>query len=193
MKFFKIDNKIATDRCKKIENRIVGSGEILYYLSEEEYEQGVEHYSQEFDFDFDTEDDSIEVSTGNLFVKDVDVDDLVDNIKANVLPCLSKNDETYTGNLLLGRVKVFGGFLEVTTSPDPSYPGVDIEFVPDNEDEIIKQNHEYQRARVLLETPQPSESDDKTEIRAYVWQWLKNKSQTEDYNHSVVVVDNISY
>ena len=88
---------------------------------------------------------------------------------------------------------MFGGFLEVTTSPDPNYPGVDIEFVPDNEEEIIKQNPEYQRARVLLETPQPSESDDKTEIRAYVWQWLKNRSQTEDYNHSVVVADNISY
>ena len=31
------------------------------------------------------------------------------------------------------RVKVEGGTLVATASPDPDYPGIDVEFIPDND------------------------------------------------------------
>lgn len=68
-------------------------------------------------------------------------------------------------------VKVNGGHLVATTSPDPDYPGIDVEFVANNDEgEFLS------RPRVLVEKPL-----DYDKVRALVWA-DKNK---EDYTEEI--------
>lgn len=48
------------------------------------------------------------------------------------------------------RVKVEGGYIIATASCDPEYPGIDVEFEPDNSD---KESERLSNPRVLLENP----------------------------------------
>lgn len=48
------------------------------------------------------------------------------------------------------RVKVEGGYIIATASCDPEYPGIDVEFEPDNSD---KESERLSNPRVLLEKP----------------------------------------
>lgn len=70
------------------------------------------------------------------------------------------------------RVKVKGGYLRANPSDDPDYPGIDVEFVPDNYDGT------FTIPRVLFEQPK-----DRTDIqcRALVWE---NKDD-EDYTSEI--------
>lgn len=71
-------------------------------------------------------------------------------------------------NLL--KVKVEGGYLVAAVSPDPDFPGVDVEFVPD--DEPVAQT----RPRALFEKPNTGSP------RVLIWADKNN----EDYTHEVV-------
>lgn len=70
------------------------------------------------------------------------------------------------------RVKVEGGYIIATASCDPEYPGIDVEFEPDNSD---KESERLSNPRVLLEKPIGED------IRAILW----TDFQTEDYTQEV--------
>lgn len=67
-------------------------------------------------------------------------------------------------------VKVEGGILSATKSEDPDYPGIDIEFIADEEDECI-----LSRPRVLFEKPVNGL------LRTLIW----NNSKSEDYSEEI--------
>ncbi len=68
------------------------------------------------------------------------------------------------------RVKVEGGTLVATASPDPDYPGIDVEFIPDNDS-----GFGVSTPRVLFEKPKGEQ------LRALIW---ADKDQ-EDYTNKV--------
>lgn len=70
-------------------------------------------------------------------------------------------------------VKVKDGILDVIVSTDPDYPGIDIEYIADNEDKSA-----ISRPRVLVEFPR----DDK--LRALIW----NNPQYEDYTNKIDLI-----
>lgn len=67
-------------------------------------------------------------------------------------------------------VKVEGGILRATKSEDPNYPGIDIEFIADEENENI-----LSRPRVLFEKPVNGL------LRTLIW----NNSKSEDYSEEI--------
>lgn len=71
-------------------------------------------------------------------------------------------------------VPVKDGQLIATTSTDPNYPGIDIEFIPEKENI----NH-MSNPRVLVE--QTTDDTDTNYIRAIVW----NNPSQEDYSHNI--------
>lgn len=70
------------------------------------------------------------------------------------------------------RVKVEGGYIVAIASCDPEYPGIDVEFEPDERDET---SEKLSNPRILLEKPAGEE------IRALLW----TDSQTEDYTREI--------
>lgn len=71
------------------------------------------------------------------------------------------------------KVKIRNGYLIATISEDPYYPGIDIEYVSD--DDIGEQ---LSRPRVLVEWPH----DDV--LRALIW----NDPSDEDYTQEIVLM-----
>lgn len=69
------------------------------------------------------------------------------------------------------KVKVNGGCLVATASPDPDYPGIDVEFVAEDD-----KGETMSRPRVLIEKPL-----DDNKLRALIWQ---NKD-SEDYTDEI--------
>lgn len=66
-------------------------------------------------------------------------------------------------------VKVTGGQIVATKAADPCYPGIDVEFVSDNEE-----NNILSRPRILFEKPLDGE------LRALAWSDSKNEDYTEE-------------
>lgn len=66
--------------------------------------------------------------------------------------------------------RIDGGFLVASKSCDPDYPGIDIEFVADEESEDI-----LSRPRVLVEKPLDGK------LRILVW----NDKKCEDYTDEI--------
>ena len=69
------------------------------------------------------------------------------------------------------QIRLPNGYLVATISQDPDYPGVDIEYVDDNERET-----DLSRPRVLVEAP----IEDNGAIRALIWNDSKNEDYTKD-------------
>lgn len=69
-------------------------------------------------------------------------------------------------------IKVKDGYLKATTSEDPNFPGIDIEYIPEEIDELSISD-----PRILIEKPV-----DSNELRALIW----NDSQDEDYTDKIV-------
>lgn len=67
------------------------------------------------------------------------------------------------------KVKVEGGYLRANPSSDPDYPGIDVEFVPDNYD-----GETLSMPRVLFEKP----IDDK--LRVLIWDDADNEDYTKE-------------
>lgn len=57
--------------------------------------------------------------------------------------CVKQSEKTDTN-----KISMEGGYLVIDNSLDPDYPGVDIEFVPNDEEEIL-----YTRPRIVIEKP----------------------------------------
>ena len=70
-------------------------------------------------------------------------------------------------------VNVNGGHLVATISQDPYYPGIDIEYIADNDS-----GENLSRPRVLVELPH----DDT--LRALIW----NDPNDEDYTKEIVLI-----
>ena len=68
------------------------------------------------------------------------------------------------------KVRIEGGCLIATATPDPDYPGIDVEFIPDNES-----GFGVSTPRVLFEKPKGEQ------LRALIW---ADKDQ-EDYTNKV--------
>lgn len=66
-------------------------------------------------------------------------------------------------------VPVRNGFLVATPASDPLYPGIDVEFIPD-EQHINEYKEVLSKPRVLIEEPQ-----DDTRLRALLWTDLRKK------------------
>lgn len=75
-------------------------------------------------------------------------------------------------------VRVKNGWLVATKSSDPDYPGIDIEYVADNE--RVKANDMLSRPRVLIEYP----SKGVESLRALIW----NNPHNEDYEEAVALL-----
>lgn len=72
------------------------------------------------------------------------------------------------------KVPVSDGYLEVIASIDKDYPGLDVEYIPDNENSRGKSN-----PRILFEST-PTESGKK--LRALIW----DDKDNEDYTKEIV-------
>lgn len=68
------------------------------------------------------------------------------------------------------RVRVKDGYLVASEAPDPEFPGIDIEFVPDED------TGEYTNPRILFERPVIGP------VRALVWA----EKNDEDYTKEIV-------
>lgn len=66
------------------------------------------------------------------------------------------------------------GHLVATSSPDPNYPGIDVEYVDNNDN-----GESMSRPRVLIE--QPMEENDNQQIRCLIW----NNPNQEDYTEEI--------
>lgn len=69
------------------------------------------------------------------------------------------------------KVRVEGGYIRANASSDPDYPGIDVEFVSDND-----VGETLSRPRVLIEKP----VDDN--LRALIW----DDADNEDYTKEIV-------
>ena len=67
------------------------------------------------------------------------------------------------------RVKVQGGVLVAAVTGDSDYPGIDVEFVADND-----KGEDLSRPRVLFEKPKDGE------LRVLVWNDKDNEDYTEE-------------
>lgn len=75
-------------------------------------------------------------------------------------------------------LKVEGGLLRVVVVDDPEYPGVDIGFIPDNEDENDDEKI-ITYPRILLEKPKGEK------LRALIW----DDKDSEDYSKKIEFED----
>ena len=71
------------------------------------------------------------------------------------------------------QIRLPNGYLVATISTDPNYPGIDIEYIDDNENEA-----DLSRPRVLVEAPVEGYGDI---IRALIW----NNPNNEDYEEDI--------
>ena len=69
------------------------------------------------------------------------------------------------------KVKVNGGYIRATASEDPNYPGIDVEFVADDD---VGEN--LSRPRVLFEKPIDGD------LRALIWA----DTNDEDYSEEII-------
>lgn len=70
------------------------------------------------------------------------------------------------------QIRLPNGYLIATISQDPDYPGIDVEYVDDNDNVA-----DLSRPRVLIEAP----VDDNGRIRALIW----NDPTNEDYEEEI--------
>lgn len=71
------------------------------------------------------------------------------------------------------------GRLEAFVSVDPDYPGIDIEYISDKEDELEKlTGRSFTRPRVLIEAPISAETQAHDKLQVVVW----NNPESEDYS-----------
>ena len=90
----------------------------------------------------------------------------------------SCTDNTIPGTITLDpamtySLKIKDGYLDIRVSQDPEYPGLDIEYIANNED---KGSELKTRPRVLIECPK-----DTNVLRALIW----GNPDNEDYSDSV--------
>jgi len=71
------------------------------------------------------------------------------------------------------KLPIKNGYLDISVSQDPDYPGLDIEYVDDKESEEFADDNIHTRPRVLIECPNETGN-----LRALIW----SDTKSEDYN-----------
>lgn len=84
------------------------------------------------------------------------------------------------GTIQLDPTKIYsmpikGGYLDIRISQDPSYPGLDIEFIKDNE------SGTETKPRVLIESPFDETKGEFENLRVLVWA----DPASEDYSDEI--------
>ncbi len=74
------------------------------------------------------------------------------------------------------RLPIKNGYLDIRVSQDTEYPGLDIEYIDDNEEAENNEERYHTRPRVLIECPA-----DTNKLRALIW----SNPGSEDYEESV--------
>lgn len=74
------------------------------------------------------------------------------------------------------KIKVKNGYLRATPSPDPNYPGIDVEYITNDDT-----GKNMSRPRVLVEYPQDDDCNANTTLRALIW----DDPQSEDYTKEI--------
>ncbi len=72
------------------------------------------------------------------------------------------------------KVRMAEGYLVANVCPDPNFPGIDIEYIPDNEERLDL--NPMTRYRVLVEQPE------KNDVRVLVW----DDNTNEDYTREII-------
>ena len=96
------------------------------------------------------------------------------------------NDTTYiitNHDYAAFTVSVPGGKLMANTALDPLYPGIDIEYIADDEEKLAKDADVFTRPRVLIEKPRETKT-----LAAMIWGDKNNKG----YTHKTVFEKNPS-
>ena len=73
-------------------------------------------------------------------------------------------------------IKLQIGLLVLGVSKDKDYPGIDIEFLPHDDDK-----NTLTRPRILIEAPVNEETGDQRDLRALVWA----DPESEDYSDEI--------
>ncbi len=71
------------------------------------------------------------------------------------------------------KLPIKNGYLDIRVSDDPNYPGLDIEYIDNDEQDSYDV---LTRPRVLIECP-----NDTSELRALIW----DNPDSEDYNTEI--------
>ena len=74
------------------------------------------------------------------------------------------------------KLPIKNGYLDIRVSVDPDYPGLDIEYIDNNESKMDFSEDYFTRPRVLIECPK-----DSNQLRTLVW----DNPRSEDYNSEI--------
>lgn len=83
--YYYIETGVDASKCSINDNKFRGSAEILYYETEDDYEAGDASYISPFEFEWNMSSDKIEIYNCN-YEDDIDIEDLLNNLKENILP-----------------------------------------------------------------------------------------------------------
>ena len=83
--YYYIETGVDASGCSINGNKLRGRGEILYYETEDDYEEGDESYISSFEFEWNMSSDKIEIYHCD-YEDDIDIEDLLNNLKENILP-----------------------------------------------------------------------------------------------------------
>lgn len=83
----------------------------------------------------------------------------------------------------LEKEKIYGirmsrGILRINVSKDNFFPGLDIEFISDEENQ-----NKMSRPRILIEAPINEYNGDQEDLRALIW----NNQDSEDYSEEIIL------
>lgn len=76
-------------------------------------------------------------------------------------------------------IPLANGVLRIDVCPDPLYPGIDIEFVPN--DDTTNNSTPITRPRVLIEAPIDESTNEQNNLRVLVW----GRHDSEDYSDEI--------
>ena len=87
--YYYIETGVDASECSINGNKFRGSAEIIYYETEDDYETDDASYISSFEFEWNMSSDKIKIYNCN-YEDDIDIEDLLDNLKENILPELQE-------------------------------------------------------------------------------------------------------
>lgn len=86
--FYYIETGVIVPSVKKVGKYVAGDGDVLYYKTQADYESS-NGTNEPFRFEWNTETDRIEIYECE-YDKDIDLEELLNNLKENILPQLEE-------------------------------------------------------------------------------------------------------
>jgi hypothetical protein len=87
-KFYYIETGVIVPSVKKVGKYVAGDGDVLYYKTQADYESS-NGTNEPFRFEWNTDTDRIEIYECE-YDKDIDLEELLNNLKENILPLLEE-------------------------------------------------------------------------------------------------------